>query len=65
MAFIYEQAPEHSRRIENGDDFSGDAWRHIKTGHYQFVGIGVEIEQEQNRPGLWYKETANGLERVN
>lgn len=62
---IYERAPEHDRRIRRGDDWAGDAWRHIKTGLYQFTAVGYEIPQEHGRAGYWYKEVAGKLERVN
>ncbi len=63
--YIYTRAPEYDRRIERGDDFSGDAWLHVRSGLYQFVGAGVEMPQEKDRAGIWYKKTEKGLERIN
>ncbi|MGE0373455.1 MAG: hypothetical protein AB7Q01_16465 [Gammaproteobacteria bacterium] len=34
------RAPLHDRRIANGDDFAGDAWRDPHTGAITYTAIG-------------------------
>ncbi len=34
------RVPEHDRRIARGDDFAGDAWRHLETGELRYVAVG-------------------------
>ena len=55
LPVVFERAPEHDRRIVNGDDFAGDAWRHCKTGLYRFTAPGVQIGRfDELEQGKWY-----------
>ena len=37
---MWERAPEHDKRIGRGDDYAGDAWRHVETGELRYVAVG-------------------------
>lgn len=45
--------PELDKRVALGDDFAGDAWRHILTGQVRWAVVGVDIniaKYEQAKP---------------
>ena len=43
--YAWERAPERDKRFASGDDYAGDAWRHIMTGEIRYVAVG-------QKPGL-------------
>lgn len=43
---VWIREPAADRRIRRGDDFAGDAWRHIRTGELRYTAVGHELEEE-------------------
>jgi hypothetical protein len=48
------RVPEQDKRIRNGDDFAGDAWRNYDTGEIHYVVPGVRFEEDAGEDaGSW------------
>ena len=45
-SWVWKRASELDKRIKNGDDFAGDAWKHITTGEIHYVSVSVGIIPE-------------------
>ncbi|MCG7928961.1 MAG: hypothetical protein ABW104_18040 [Candidatus Thiodiazotropha sp. 6PLUC2] len=35
----YKREPQHDKRIEHGDEFSGNAWRDTETNEIRYVAV--------------------------
>ena len=44
----YYRQPKHDRRIARGDDFAGDAWKHVVTGKLIWVAVGHNPNMQPN-----------------
>jgi hypothetical protein len=54
LSWYWDPSPENNKRISNGDDFAGDAWKSKKTGEVRYVSVGV-IPEFVNNP--WFVAT--------
>jgi hypothetical protein len=41
----FTRLPEHDRRVANGDDFAGDAWRNEATGEIVYSIVGGDMNR--------------------
>lgn len=46
------RTPEHDKRIANGDDFAGDAWKYLPTGEIKYTAVGVGQPPTSIQPSL-------------
>ena len=50
-SWVWQRAPALDKRIENDDDFAGDAWEHVQTGNVHYVSVGVTPEWVEEHQG--------------
>lgn len=51
LSWVWQRAPELDKRIGRGDDFAGDAWKHISNGKVHYVSVGVTPKWVENHDG--------------
>lgn len=41
----WERTPQYDKRIKDGDDWAGDAWRHHETGEVRWTVVGIDMNK--------------------
>ena len=42
---MWVREPSEDKRIAQGDDFAGDAWRDPKTGELRWCAVGYDLNE--------------------